>query len=360
MNILKKILLILIFVTSFSYTFATRGACSYHNGVNCGAGASYYGKVQCNDGWVNSSVSYSDAEECKQGLSDLCPVPKLFGAVKSESCDGFQRICDNSNNSRLVTCSSLGIPKESDNCKPQDCPLAESCKKEVEINKRLLELHEQCVKNQFDILNFKMIQSAKESAKMDYDLKTSMGIKVARPDLDEKCQQKFGQSHFDNLKNSCVCNEGTDFYDDQNGITQCRTKEQACKVQFGIFSYLKGENCLCYDGYSFSYLNGKKWCAVASNIQNSFLQQVSQSTTSMNQIGTSAIKYVFKKNLQLGSRGTEVIELQKVLRQLGLLNSVPSGYFGSQTKIALQNYQSNNGITSTGTLGPTTRAKLNQ
>jgi hypothetical protein len=46
-------------------TFATSGACSYHGGVNCSYGSTYYGNVMCNDGWINSSVSFYDAEECQ-------------------------------------------------------------------------------------------------------------------------------------------------------------------------------------------------------------------------------------------------------------------------------------------------------
>ena len=54
-------------------TFATSGACSYHSGVNCSAGASYFGKVQCNDGWINSSVYFSNTEECQ--TRSLCVYP---------------------------------------------------------------------------------------------------------------------------------------------------------------------------------------------------------------------------------------------------------------------------------------------
>lgn len=63
---MKKILiLIALTLLTQNISFATSGACSYHSGVNCSAGASYTGKVQCNDGWINSSVYFSDAQECK-------------------------------------------------------------------------------------------------------------------------------------------------------------------------------------------------------------------------------------------------------------------------------------------------------
>ena len=44
------------------------GACSYHGGVNCYAGADLDGSVVCNDGWRDSKVWYSDVIEC----SDTC------------------------------------------------------------------------------------------------------------------------------------------------------------------------------------------------------------------------------------------------------------------------------------------------
>lgn len=48
---------------------ATSGACSYHGGVNCAAGADYDGSAICNDGWRDSSVSYADMTECKTSHS---------------------------------------------------------------------------------------------------------------------------------------------------------------------------------------------------------------------------------------------------------------------------------------------------
>ena len=45
--------------TTESKTSDGRGACSSHKGVNCSAGADSDGSVICNDGWLNSSVSFS-------------------------------------------------------------------------------------------------------------------------------------------------------------------------------------------------------------------------------------------------------------------------------------------------------------
>ena len=75
------------------------------------------------------------------------------------------------------------------------------------------------------------------------------------------------------------------------------------------------------------------------------------------------VKFNFAKDLQLGSKGDDVSELQKVLVSEGYLNmpnGVAYGYFGNITKIALIKYQKAKGITPrSGVVGPKTRQVLN-
>lgn len=64
--------LIISCLLSFStISFATSGTCSWHDGVNCEAGADWDGSVICKDGWKDSSANYSDMKGCKtsSGLS---------------------------------------------------------------------------------------------------------------------------------------------------------------------------------------------------------------------------------------------------------------------------------------------------
>ncbi|MDO8443161.1 MAG: peptidoglycan-binding domain-containing protein [bacterium] len=72
--------------------------------------------------------------------------------------------------------------------------------------------------------------------------------------------------------------------------------------------------------------------------------------------------HVFATPLKLGSKGTDVSELQKVLVAKGYL-AMPSGAaygtFGSLTQSAVKKYQAANGIDQLGNVGPATRAKLN-
>ena len=42
--------------------------------------------------------------------------------------------------------------------------------------------------------------------------------------------------------------------------------------------------------------------------------------------------------------GSDVLEIQKKLKELGFFNSVPNGKFGSETEKAVQNYCKANGL----------------
>src|SRR3989338_5239811 len=66
----------------------------------------------------------------------------------------------------------------------------------------------------------------------------------------------------------------------------------------------------------------------------------------------------FIRNLTVGSRGTDVTELQELLRGQGLLNAEPTGYFGTLTKEAVRDFQRTRGISDTGYVGTLTRGAL--
>ena len=66
----------------------------------------------------------------------------------------------------------------------------------------------------------------------------------------------------------------------------------------------------------------------------------------------------FKSDLKVGSKGTDVTELQKILIKEGLLNSEPTGYFGKATQDALKKLQSKNKLPANGLFGPMTRSLL--
>jgi len=84
---MKKYLLISIILIAPNISFATSGACSSHMGVNCSAGPSVYGKVMCNDGWINSSINFSDAIECT--TQNSCIPPQAFQYTSEAQCSGL-------------------------------------------------------------------------------------------------------------------------------------------------------------------------------------------------------------------------------------------------------------------------------
>lgn len=65
-------------------------------------------------------------------------------------------------------------------------------------------------------------------------------------------------------------------------------------------------------------------------------------------------------NLQRGSENDDVVRLQNLLARGGYLNASANGYFGYQTENAVRAFQRDNGISSTGVVGETTRNAINE
>ncbi|MCL9972049.1 MAG: serine protease [Candidatus Pacebacteria bacterium] len=64
-------------------------------------------------------------------------------------------------------------------------------------------------------------------------------------------------------------------------------------------------------------------------------------------------------NLQFGSKGAQVVELQKFLIEKGYLNGQATGNYFGLTRQAVIAFQRASGISQTGFVGPLTRAKIN-
>ena len=75
---------------------------------------------------------------------------------------------------------------------------------------------------------------------------------------------------------------------------------------------------------------------------------------------TNGNGYIFTRFLQVGSSGDEVVELQQKLRVMGVYNGSVTGYFGSATQAALRRFQSQRGLSQTGTTDSQTLSALNQ
>lgn len=68
----------------------------------------------------------------------------------------------------------------------------------------------------------------------------------------------------------------------------------------------------------------------------------------------------FTKNLTIGSVGRDVLQLQRLLENMGFGDFVPTGFYGSATRNAVAKFQKTyNILPSVGHFGSKTRAKLN-
>ncbi len=87
---------------------------------------------------------------------------------------------------------------------------------------------------------------------------------------------------------------------------------------------------------------------------------VTTATTTATPPTTTALAYHFTTALGIGSRTAAVLELQKRLTALGFYNGPLTGYFGALTAVGVKKFQAAHGIAQVGSVGPATRAVLNQ
>jgi hypothetical protein len=71
-------------------------------------------------------------------------------------------------------------------------------------------------------------------------------------------------------------------------------------------------------------------------------------------------KYIFNSPLTFGSKGQEVVELQKRLHEEGYFNGTYVATYGNETVTAVKKYQKAHKLSQLGNLGPATRAMLNK
>lgn len=70
--------------------------------------------------------------------------------------------------------------------------------------------------------------------------------------------------------------------------------------------------------------------------------------------------FTFTRALSIGATGSEVTELQTVLKNQGYFTVTPTGYFGPATAAAVTSFQKANNLEPIGSIGPLTRTLLNQ
>ncbi len=105
--------------------------------------------------------------------------------------------------------------------------------------------------------------------------------------------------------------------------------------------------------------------STARGIENRSMEMMGGTTSPASEIKPKPLKPKkitprFKKYLRQGSRGAEVMELQKHLFGMGQFTGPITGYFGNLTFTAVQKLQQTYNIDQVGHVGPKTRALLNK
>lgn len=195
---------------------ATSGACSHHGGVNCAAGASFDGKVQCNDGWTNSSVYFSDADECKA----TCQYPSSSGC-KTESDYGALQVKLNAMGGYLGgSASQQGALNQ--------------CRAEITSYQASIQAHSDCVATHGNSRNYTMGSGVNSSS--------------IQGDMNRYCAAKYGgESYFDSAAVACRCSSGYAL----SATGQCVTFDQFCANRIGAHGYYdqSTDRCVCTSGY---------------------------------------------------------------------------------------------------------------
>ncbi|MEI7765218.1 MAG: fibronectin type III domain-containing protein [bacterium] len=104
--------------------------------------------------------------------------------------------------------------------------------------------------------------------------------------------------------------------------------------------------------------------SITPSVKPVIFSTISANTTKIsspaNSLEENTKNYIFTKSLQVGTKGYDVKELQKILFEKGYLKSAPNGVFGPATLSAVKIFQKKHKLIATGNVGPATRALLNK
>ncbi len=136
----------------------------------------------------------------------------------------------------------------------------------------------------------------------------------------------------------------------KNKYTWTLEKGEGVKTVYVRFKDSKGNvSDIVYD--TIQVIGDKKTTSVSNKAKR---------TVTKNPYVKGVSTYRFARNIKLGTKGNDVLELQKKLRKEGFFTyPTNTGYFGPVTLRAVRAYQKAHGIDQTGFVGPITRKSLN-
>ena len=199
MKKLLGVIFSLLFIIPLSAN-ATSGACSYHGGVNCNS-ISPYGKVVCNDGWVNSSVNFADAEECKVSYS--CPLYDNYLTCRTE--DDYNSVLQTVNSMRGTQRAIearrglLGSSFSTSSTVGQD--LLDDCRDDINRYNKAVIAQNSCYDRIKQTENDRFEASLSEDDKLLLEIGQDAYVQIK---MNEYCEEKRGiGSKFDMISESC-------------------------------------------------------------------------------------------------------------------------------------------------------------
>ncbi len=365
---MKKTILNIIAIALIapSVTLATSGACSYHGGVNCSAGASYTGKVQCNDGWTDSSVYFSDMQECKTTYSrctypsySTCDVQNAITQAKNRA--GMTAILNNqyglhqptpdwTQDNDYLLCKHTQELYQAGQDYYNKCIADESASAKIQLDNMMLgyqiKFNEACVKDTGPGSVYKDGKCVAPLKILNTTLPNAILNKPYSSDVKFSYDIQDGLSfNFSDIPDGIYF----DFLNSNVGNNTFSVKLTPRKL--GTFTF-KANAMMNNLVFSTSILS----LTVNNPTQITFPPQ----TITENKSTIDSI--IFYRTLKNSSEGEDVKSLQQGLVKLGYLpsNHQPITYFGNMTKNALIKFQKDNGIKpAVGTFGPATQKVFN-
>jgi hypothetical protein len=380
---MRKISIAIIGLFTFAFFSATAlaisGACSYHGGVDCSAGPSIGGNAQCNDGWI-SSVPYSEIDECQS--NDFNPFSMCDSSIPQMLCstsslqsyenilNQFQQSCEVSSartGGSSATCSNPTLTNE-----------IQTCQQEIQTYQQWEQSYNSC------------IATAKNYMIAEYQAALAASCDSQNYISGNQCLPLPANAHansaggyqcdtgYQSSNGGCVpppnsyvangidlCNAGYIANPYHQCVTATPYQDPAlgtyCQQIFGYGSIVQNGSCGCAVGYE---MNSSQTQCVTVPVATSSPDSLPTPTiaaTSTPSIPVQAL-FVINANLQLGSSGANVVNLQKFLESKGFLTlpaGTSAGYFGSLTKQSLIAYQASVSLPATGYCGSMTRTLIN-
>lgn len=268
---INTLFLFLLFLPSCVY--ATQGACSWHGGVDCSAGASWDGGVICQDGWRDSSVRYSDMEECKNGSDLIIYFNRQEYNQDREWVIQNKEYCLDKANLEHETCVSRA-QIEHDNCLNSEYFGWIGYKKDIATCDREYEsTKDNCdywwSRNEFICLSWddtlrrmvyinptELLCPANSTYNLNtYECDCNNGYIMDNNicvTYEEWCPV---HSTYNQITKKCICDKGFAKYNNS-----CLIYDQYCKSEYGAYSFASTKYtdfllCECHDGYILS--NGR-------------------------------------------------------------------------------------------------------